>query len=504
LRCFLSLLITILFFSCGGVKNTSTSQSCLVNSKYYSVSKVIKKSTYKNRSVTTSEKTSLKQDLVKQISEKISVVSRLSEQLTEEGETGSYYSFFNNKSIVSSVGSVNNPEFIYCTSGRKYYLYCVVPIKDFEVDLFNETKARLKIFRSKVSFAINSSNSKNRIYDNDEMSKLSDTNLYLSNAAELIAVSRYISEADKNQIISDVALANTEYFKLDNLSNSNFDNQINQLNMLLLNNEFEKIYLELISLSKKQLNPNQRERLIIFKSGYERKFESFIKKLDLDIEKAINNRLKNKETEKLLTTYRYTIFYKNQKEKYESFSRQISKRNGYARNALRLGLNAGSTFNFINNSSGHINIDQLDSNLNFEYILPSYEFSLIHYFLSPRKRFGLSINYKSFSNNFIKLSGSNEIQNTINDFNSLQFGISFGPLEVKHGSTISDNFDNLTLSSLVFSVLRTDKIAESFGKSNSINLSVFCDYLSNFDDTSYYSIGASLQYNISFNRTSKY
>ena len=236
--------------------------------------------------------------------------------MTEEGETGSYYSFFNNKSIVSSVGSVNNPEFIYCTSGRKYYLYCVVPIKDFEVDLFNETKARLKIFRSKVSFAINSSNSKNRIYDNDEMSKLSDTNLYLSNAAELIAVSRYISEADKNQIISDVALANTEYFKLDNLSNSNFDNQINQLNMLLLNNEFEKIYLELISLSKKQLNPNQRERLIIFKSGYERKFESFIKKLDLDIEKAINNRLKNKETEKLLTTYRYTIFYKNQKEKY--------------------------------------------------------------------------------------------------------------------------------------------------------------------------------------------
>ena len=160
MRYFLSLLISILFFSCGGVKNTSTSQSCLVNSKYYSVSKVIKKSTYKNRSVTTSEKTSLKQDLVKQISEKISVVSRLSEQLTEEGETGSYYSFFNNKSIVSSVGSVNNPEFIYCTSGRKYYLYCVVPIKDFEVDLFNETKARLKIFRSKVSFAINSSNSK--------------------------------------------------------------------------------------------------------------------------------------------------------------------------------------------------------------------------------------------------------------------------------------------------------------------------------------------------------
>ena len=177
-----------MFFSCGGVKNTSTSKDCRVNSKYYSVSKIIKKSTYKNRSVTSFEKTSLKQDLIKQISEKISVVSRLNEQLTEEGEIGSYVSFFNNKSIVSSVGSVNNPEFIYCKSGRRYYLYCVVPIKDFEVDLFNEASARLKIFRSKVNLAINSSNSKNRIYDNDEMSKLSDTNLYLSNTAELLSL----------------------------------------------------------------------------------------------------------------------------------------------------------------------------------------------------------------------------------------------------------------------------------------------------------------------------
>tara|TARA_B100001093_G_C26835729_1_gene1018246 strand:- start:100 stop:1581 length:1482 start_codon:yes stop_codon:yes gene_type:complete len=493
-----------MFFSCGGVKNTSTSQDCRVNSKYYSVSKIIKKSTYKNRSVTSFEKTSLKQDLIKQISEKISVVSRLNEQLTEEGEIGSYVSFFNNKSIVSSVGSVNNPEFIYCKSGRRYYLYCVVPIKDFEVDLFNEASARLKIFRSKVNLAINSSNSKNRIYDNDEMSKLSDTNLYLSNTAELIAVSRYISKSDKNQIIEDVALANAEFFKLENLSNFNFDNQINKLNRFLLNNEFEKIHFELISLSKKQFSPNQRESLIIFKTEYEKKFEIEIEELDLKIKKAISNRQNNELTKKLLTEYSYTVFYKKQKEKYESYKKQIDKRSGYARNALRLGLYAGSSFNEINNSSGQINVDQLDNNLNFDNILPSYEFSLIHYFLNPKKRFGLSVNFKSFSDTFVKLSGSDDIENSINDFNSLQFGISYGPIEIKYGSVVKGSFDDLALSSLVFSIIRTNKISGNPGKSNSINLSAFGDYFSDFKNTSFYRIGVSLDYNILFNRTSKY
>ena len=61
----------LIFFSCGGVKNTSTGHDCRINSKNYSASKIIKKSTYKNRSVSSSEKTSLKQDLIKQISEKI-------------------------------------------------------------------------------------------------------------------------------------------------------------------------------------------------------------------------------------------------------------------------------------------------------------------------------------------------------------------------------------------------------------------------------------------------
>lgn len=498
------LLILALISSCGVVKNSSTSEDCRISSKYYYVSKTIKKNTYKNESVTAAEKTSLKQDLIQQISEKISVVSRLNEQVTEQGDSGSYSSFFINESIVSSVGSVNNPKFIYCKSGSKYYLYCVVPVKYFEIDLFNEANARLKIFRGKINLAINSPNSKSNDYSNDEMSKLKDTNLFLSNAVELIAVSKYISEADKNQIINDIALANTEYFKLENLSNFNFNNQINQLNRFLLNNEFEKIHLELISLSKKQFNPNQRERLMIFKKEYEKKFENIIEELDLKIDKAITNRQNNAETKKILTIYSYTVFYKNQKEKYESYKRQITKRSGYARNALRLGVYAGSSYNKINNSSGQINVEQFGSDLNFDNILPSYEFSLIHYFLNPRKRFGLSVNYKNFSDTFMKLSGSEEIENSINDFNSLQFGISYGPIELKYGPASKDIFDNLTLSSLVFSIIRTDRLVGRFGKSNSLNLSVFGDYLSDFDNTSFYRIGVSLDYNILFNRTSKY
>jgi len=494
----------VFIYSCGVVKNPYKNQKCSISSNYYSVSKIIKKSSFNNETVSTAEKTLLKRDLIKQISEKISVVERQVEQVTEYGNTGSYSSFLNNESIVSSVGSVNNPKFIYCKTGRKYYLYCVVPIEDFEVDFFNEANARLKIFREKVSLAIQSSSSKNRVFNNDEMSKLSNTNLFLSNAIEFIAASKYISEENKNQIISEVASANAEFFKLKNLSNFNFDNKINKLNRLLLNNEFENIHLELISLSKKQFNPNQRENLMIFKAEYEKKFDSKIEELDLKIEKAISNRQNNNVTEKLLTEYSSTVFYKNQKEKYESYKQQISKRSGYARDALRIGLNAGSSFNEINNSSGQINVNQLENNLNFDNILPSYELSLIHYFLNPRKRIGLSVNFKSFSDTFIKLSGSEDIENSINDFNSLQFGVSYGPIEIKYGSVIKGNFDDLALSSLVFSIIRTDKLGGNPGKSNSINLSVFGDYFSDFKNTSFYRIGISLDYNILFNRTSKY
>ena len=499
------ILSTLLFiYSCGGVKNSYKNQKCYISSNYYSVSKIIKKSSFKNESASSAEKTLLKQDLIKQISEKISVVERLIEQVTEDGNIGSYSSFLNNESIVSSVGSVKNPKFIYCKDGRKYYLFCVVPIENFEVDLFNEAYARLKIFKEKVNLLVHSSSLKNRVFSNDEMSELSNTNLFLSNAIEFIAASKYISEENKNQIISEVAYANAEYFKLKGLSNFNFDNKINELNKLLLNNEFEKIHLELITLSQKQFNTNQRENLMIFKAEYEKKFESKIEELDLKLQKAISNRQNNELTKKLLTEYSYTIFYKEQNEKYESYKQQIYKRSGYARNALRLGLNAGSSFNEINNSSGQINIDQLDNNLNFDNILPSYEFSLIHYFLNPKKRFGLSINFKSFSDTFIKLSGSEDIENSINDFNSLQFGISYGPIEIKYGSLVKGSFDDLALSSLVFSIIRTNKIARNPGKSNSINLSAFGDYLSDFENTSFFRIGISLDYNILFNRTSKY
>ena len=80
------------------------------------------------------------------------------------------------------------------------------------------------------------------------------------------------------------------------------------------NNAFEKIHFELISLSKKQFSPSQRERLMIFKSEYEKKFESLIRELDSKIENAINKRRNDAETQKLLTAYSYTVFYKDQKD----------------------------------------------------------------------------------------------------------------------------------------------------------------------------------------------
>ena len=219
----ISLIVFFLVLSCGTVKVDSLSEKCIVNrSEYYSVSKQIKKSVYKNESVSSSDKTSMKQDLIRQISEKVSTVSRLNEQVVENGQTGTYSSFLNTEFVVSSIGSVNNPRFVYCKSSNKYYLYCLIPIKDFELDLYNEVSAKTIIFRQEVKLALGSLNSKNMVFGEKEMSRISATNLFLSNAIDLVAASKYISLEDRRRIIDDVAIAKAEYFKLENLSNFNF------------------------------------------------------------------------------------------------------------------------------------------------------------------------------------------------------------------------------------------------------------------------------------------
>ena len=500
-----SLITFFLVLSCGSVKVDSLSEKCSVNmSEYYSVSKKIKKSAYKKESVSSADKTSMKQDLIRQISEKFSTVSRLNEQVIETGQTGTYSSFLNTEFVVSSIGSVNNAQFVYCKSNHKYYLYCLIPIKDFELDLYNEVSAKTRIFRQEIKLALSSLNSKNIVFGEKEMSRISDTNLFLSNAIDLVAVSNYISLEDRRRIIDDVAIAKAEYFKLENLSNFNFDSQINKLNNLLLRDEFEKIHLELKTLLIKQFNPSQRERLSVFKKGYQEKLGNVIQGLDVSIKKAIRNRDSSEQTEDLFSKYARTTFYKGQTLKLQEYKALLARRIGSGRTNLFFGVSAGSTFKQINNDEGQVSVSELNQELSFDQLLPAYEFGINHYFFNPKKRFGISATFRNYSDSFVDV-GTDVSPDGIKDFSALQFGVILGQLELKYGLVNNNQeLDGLSLSSLNWSILRTDKLMNKFTKSNFLKLSAFVDYLSDFKDRSYYQLGISLNYHLMFNRTSKY
>ena len=336
------------------------------------------------------------------------------------------------------------------------------------------------------------------------MSRIRDTNLFLSNAIDLVAASKYISLEDRRRIIDDVAIAKAEYFKLENLSNFNFDTQINKLNNLLLRNEFEKIHLELKTLLIKQFNPSQRERLSVFNKGYQEKLENVIQGLDVSIKKAIRNRDSSEQTEDLFSKYARTAFYKDQTLKLQEYKVLLARRIGSGRTNLFFGLSAGSTFKQINNDEGQLSVNEIDEELSFAQLLPAYEFGINHYFFNPKKRFGISATFRNYSDSFVDV-GTDVSADGIKDFSALQFGVILGQFELKHGLVNNNQeLDGLSLSSLNWSILRTDKLMNKFTKSNFLKLSAFVDYLSDFKDRSYYQLGISLNYHLMFNRTSKY
>lgn len=498
----------LIFIFCAFIFTQSNAQeSCFNNdSKYYYVSKIIKRSQYKKQNLNSSEKTNLRQELINQISTKISVVSVLNTENIVTGESGSFNSIRNTSSIISSVGSVNNARFIYCKSGRKYLVYCAVEKRDFENDLFNDMKAKVNIFGKKITSLSESVVSGNLIVNIEELDKLKRTYTYLNDGIGFLSSSVFVDVLEKESLVNEIAITSANYLKLDNKINSGFEKQLQQLNKLLIKKQYEQTYFGLISLSRNNINPTQQQQLTKFERRFLKDFGGYISDLDQKIEKAIRNRDDSENTQLLLDKYLQTSFFKNQLNKWENYKRRLLIRSGFGKSNLYLGILGGTSFQNIDQSSGQIQFDNVNENLNFNQILPAFEIGLKHLFFDPRKRFGISISYKSYSDTFIGASDEQTtVGSSINGFNILQFGINKGPIEIKYGTPKSNtSLEELKLISLRFDLIRTDKLSNRFAKSNYLSISAFGDYLSDFKDNSFLQLGISLNYHFIFNRTSKY
>ena len=494
---FTSLIFVLFYFQIQSQNNCDTNSD-----KYYTVNKKISKRSFKRQSISGEDKSALKLELAEQISTRISVMSVSKSENVIINETGGYNSFENTEAYRSASGVINNPEFIYCKIGRKYYVYCRVKKVDFDTDLYNSLKSKVKVFQQLVSGLGSSVNMLSEAYNNS-VERLKKDYYYIINGIDFVSRSPFITGVNKEVLINQVSIALAGYKSLENLLLANFERAVLKLERFLKNRQYEEINIEFPNWTIDKLNSIQRQKFVKFKIAYEKSIESYIKNLRIDLKKAIRNRNETKVNE-LLDSYSKITFYKDNQKRYEQFKNKLANRLGPAMTNLFIGLNGGTSFQNLNTENDLILLEQVGRKMNFNQILPSINFGLKHYFSNPQKRLGISLSYKSFSDKYIN-SGDETSENPIKNFSSIQAGIILGPLEFNYGPVKSSlDIEKLSLMSLKLGVLRSDKLFGKFSKSNYLEIFVFGDYLSDFGEYTFLQAGIGVNFNLAFNRTAKY
>lgn len=498
----------LILLTCTALSFPSSGQvgSCSFDeSSFYFVSKNIRRKQYKKNAVPSEVAESLKKELVNQISTNVSVIKERKSQNVASGESGYYSSTSTSMSIISSVGSVNNASFKYRKCGRNYKVFCLVNKESFQSDLANDLKSKVSIFNKKLSSYSYAIGTGNLTLTNEEYERLKFSYQYLNAGIGFLSSSEYIEPVSKQSLIDEIGRASAKFLKIEREINSSFEKRFDRLKTNLNADRFEWVHYEIISLSDVNLSLSQSRRLKDFKLRFEEEFGQYTYDLDLKISQSIKKRDESLETNKLLELYSKTTFYKGQREKFEVYKKRLARRTGTARTNIYLGVSGGNSFQRINNESQEIQLEEINQKFNFDYVLPSFEFGLKHFLGDPKKRFGLSVSYKTYLDTQFKISEIPLPENSINDFGVAQVGIIKGPFELKYGRVLTDlELENLSILSLNWSLLRTDKFIEKFAKSNFLSLNIFAEYLSDFNKESYMQVGVGIYYNIATNRTSKF
>ena len=141
---------TLLFFTLYFILTTGmqSQNDCYDLSQFYSVKEKIKKRTFKKQNY--DDIFSLKQKLVQQISTDISTMSVLKSENITDGNTGYYSNESSTESYITSIGSINNPNIIYCKNSSNYYVVCQVNKRNFELEYYESIDSRSKVLYETV------------------------------------------------------------------------------------------------------------------------------------------------------------------------------------------------------------------------------------------------------------------------------------------------------------------------------------------------------------------
>jgi hypothetical protein len=494
---------TILFFTLFFILTTGmqSQNNCNDLSQFYSVKEKIKKRTFKKQNY--DNIFSLKQKLVQQISTDISTMSVSKSENITDGNTGYYSNESSTESYITSIGSINNPNIIYCKNSTNYYVVCQVNKRDFELEYYESIDSRSKVLYETIKLL--ERDTKNGQITN-KISELKKDYFYIKNSLYFIVKSNYIDKSKKDLLEDFVTEILSKFEQLENNNNLNFESKINDLNDLLIKKEFERINGKLISIDFKKLTTEEKKKITDFKKLYINKITSYTAELDLKIKTTLRNKNKTNEIDDLFNEYSKITFFENNQAKLNKYKKIFAINNGYARTNISFAANVGNAFSDITNQQSNVNSN--DVKFDFKYLLTSFNIGIKHYFFNPRKRIGLTINYSIFNNNIIQIEKNNTpLEYPIKKFSVAQIGLILGPLELNYGITnvdVEGEEKELKMSNLKFSLLRSDRWSKKYAKVNYMNLYAFGNYLSDFDKINYLQVGLGLNYNFALNRTSRF
>lgn len=498
-------LFSLLFFL-GSCFFALGQESCFENSSnYYFVSKEIGRSDFKKRDLEPIQKTNLKNELVDQISTTISVVSVMNTENLVKGELGEYSSYSNTESYISSSAVVNNPKWNYCRADGKYFVQCAVNKKEFEKDLYNSLNTKSQIFQTMIfnlDASLRNKNSRRVFFGLKDLKK---DYYILANGVNFISGASTISKEEKQQLVSQIAEVLGNFDNLETQILSDFDYKLIELEINLSDQNYVEIHSFLTAFRFENLTSSQQVKFKEFNSNYTNSLNVYSDNLELKIEKLIRKRDESGEVVGLLDEFKKISFHEDNQKKIERFGKLLEKRLGLSRSALFFGLTGSSPYKALNSTNGVIDLSQLGSELNFEQLLTSYHIGVKHFFSNPERRIGISGKYSSAANTFLKLKDVPDILNPIKNFTAIQAGVILGPFEFNYGPVKSNlGIENLKLISAKFDLFRSDVIVQKVGKLNYLNIFLTTDLLSNLENEHYFQVGLGLNYNLVFNRTSRY
>lgn len=505
-KLFLAYFAISVLLSCSSTKSYMLSCELDDENNYFIKKKIDKKEV---SSLSFKKLSSLKEDLISQISTSVKTESNLFITLADENSS----EFFGSSNSNVSYGYLKDPVITYCKERSGFFVILSISKNDFNAQSKNQLENELDINLQTIISVLNNYDSSKQTFNNAQSKKFNIKSQELISLHSFVVNESNYSRNEINEINDKLALFQSYSNELSKKSYV-FDTKKRLINKQIKAGLLKDAFLELnILLNTYGKNSNEGVEIISILNGLTykindkwnselRSFKKNISKSNLSSAKYNLNNLYG-----LTINKDYVDQYNIMDLEYLSKLKEIEKKELLSKSTKNgdfyFGINAGSSYGNINNSANSISLDPEASNFNFDKLVPSLKVGY-RYLFNPVKRIGLFLQYKSHSDKHIEINSNSDYVFPFQEkYNEVQIGFSASVFDISYGKFINSmqinnqevNFKTISLN---MSLLTTDNLDR--GKRNYFHLYTGLNLITDTKDINYLNITIGLNYHIRFNR----